>query len=103
MSAFGTMLRVGIQVTLHRAGRVSALPDPNGGSFDAAGDFDATVRLVRSAGHRQPAPITGGGAGLDGDARLDRRGGRGASRVAAWTQVIGADPSADSGMGVRCD
>src|SRR4051794_31546412 len=26
MSAFGTMLRVGIQVTLHRAGRVSALP-----------------------------------------------------------------------------
>src|SRR4051794_40908576 len=70
MSAFGTMLRVGIQVTLHRAGRVSALPDPNGGSFDAAGDFDATVRLVRSAGHRQPAPIRGRDAGLDGDADL---------------------------------
>ena len=44
MSAFGTMLRMGVEVTLHRDGeRLSGLPDPNGGSFDAAGDFDALI------------------------------------------------------------
>lgn len=38
------MLHVGIEVTLHRDGkRLSGLPDPNGGSFDAAGDFDELV------------------------------------------------------------
>ncbi|WP_395695348.1 hypothetical protein [Nocardioides sp.] len=32
---------MGIEVTLHRDGeRLSGLPDPNGGSFAAAGDFD---------------------------------------------------------------
>jgi hypothetical protein len=36
---------MGIEVTLHRrdGGRVSGLADPNGGAFDAAGDFDALV------------------------------------------------------------
>ena len=44
MSAFGRMLRVGIEVTLHCDGeQLSGLPDPNGGSFDAAGDFDALI------------------------------------------------------------
>jgi len=39
------MLSMGIEVTLHRRDgeRVSGLPDPNGGAFDAAGDFDALI------------------------------------------------------------
>jgi hypothetical protein len=38
------MLPMGIEVTLQRDGkRLSGLPDPNGGSFDAAGDFDELV------------------------------------------------------------
>ncbi|MDG4798190.1 hypothetical protein [Micromonospora sp. WMMD1082] len=35
---------MGIQVELHSAGqRLEALPDPDGGSFDAAGDFDRLI------------------------------------------------------------
>jgi hypothetical protein len=47
---------MGIQVEFHVADkRVRALPDPSGGSFDAAGDFD---RLVSRA---DPAlPLLGG-------------------------------------------
>lgn len=38
------MLPEGIEVTVQRVGqRLSGLPDPNGGSFDAAGDFDELV------------------------------------------------------------
>src|SRR4051794_28902709 len=39
------MLLVGVEVTLHRnnGDRVSGLPDPNGGAFDAAGDFDSLI------------------------------------------------------------
>jgi hypothetical protein len=46
---------VGIEVTLHRhdGHRVTGLADPNGGTFDAAGDFD---RLI-DAPH---LPIIGG-------------------------------------------
>ncbi|WP_433300419.1 hypothetical protein ACQP2F_08980 [Actinoplanes sp. CA-030573] len=38
---------MGIQARLHRAGQqLTMLPDPDGGSFDAAGDFD---RLLPAA------------------------------------------------------
>src|SRR3954468_13309255 len=39
------MLLVGVEVTLHRnnGDRMSGLPDPNGGAFDAAGDFDSLI------------------------------------------------------------
>ncbi|MEV4517727.1 hypothetical protein AB0K00_53310 [Dactylosporangium sp. NPDC049525] len=47
---------MGIQVELRLADeRVRALPDPAGGSFDAAGDFD---RLLRSG--RTGLPLLGG-------------------------------------------
>ena len=39
------MLSMPIEVALHRSNgeRVSGLADPNGGTFDAAGDFDALL------------------------------------------------------------
>jgi hypothetical protein len=47
---------VGIQVEFWLAGeRVRALPDPGGGSFDAAGDFDRLVAAGDSA-----LPLLGG-------------------------------------------
>lgn len=60
---------MGIQVELHAAGeRVRALPDPSGGLFDAAGDFD---RLLR---HRVTDLPLLGSVDLHGEMHLGQQG-----------------------------
>ena len=57
---------MGIQVELRRdGGQVRALPDPSGGTFDAAGDFD---RLIP---REDPAFPMLGRVDPHGDLRLD--------------------------------